>query len=215
MAKNLLADPKVKAKLEMVQINFFKDIGWLPDIFLSAHDEENLSELIWQIAQKKPEKFFAAAALQVHNALDGHHEGIPPLEMKNKRGDVMTLVGDGHMNEAQGAKAMEVAKAAVAESVKNLEQVAAGTAKPDDASLLTRVWDYTPVPTEASAAKIEEIIKKALDFEDPEVVKVYTDFGRDYIDQFISTIKDMGYMRDRPKVKAYEPDPRRPHPGKI
>jgi hypothetical protein len=187
VARRVLADPDVKAKIAGKQLKLLRWGDFSPQRF---------SELLWQIQKKEPEAFYSAFAKIVHDQSNdairsGKGAGI---DVNNHRGDgPWQLSGDDTLDLSP--KTLKIAKAAVDESYRNLEKAATTKGPLHYESLYKNVWSYTPMPTPTGVKQIQKIVNMFADPANTAAVDAFVKLSIGNIDVAISELEKIGRIR--------------------
>jgi hypothetical protein len=204
VARNLLSDPTAASELAIRQIK----IGTWQDI-----DQTVLSMFVFKISELRDmrELFFNGLLNLVHNRLNRSARDDPKtaIEVTTAKGQVWTLAGDGILGAKTGSDAGEetlaVARAAVAESYRNLDAAAKDPSRMRDDFVTQSVWDYTPKPTEIGEAHFQALITSAVDFDSRRTIDEFSKTTVDELASAMARAKAMGYMRVRPGTPTGPP----------
>jgi hypothetical protein len=205
VADAVLADPYAGRQLRKY---------WIRIVKFQPMSAEPLSELLWQFATRDDyrDKFYDNFVKSVHDELN-----VTGVEVSNPRGDTWTVRGDSHLlpddpsskRESDASReTLRIGRAAVAQSVKNVEEAAKTKGSLDYQKLFDKVWDYAPRPTGAGQSHIDDVSNRLLDLTRPEAVKAFAQIIISHVDMLI-------YMLNDPSVDRLEsPDEIRGMPGK-
>lgn len=200
VAKKVLGDSTVKKLLTGKELKL-ADWG---DI-----TEQRFSELIWQMQKKKPDQFFQAFARVVHDELNQSvKDPAKGIEVTNDRGDKWLLAGDETLGSSP--KTLEMMRAAMEESVKNLEVIAAGHNSPVMTDHFARVWGLVPRPTKTGEERLNKVVDTLTDANKQEAIDAFANLAIVQMPTAISELTNEGFMRD----KAPDPPPEK-NPGKL
>jgi hypothetical protein len=146
--------------------------------------EVNLSELLYQIGDTAEYRkdFFDTFVKVIHDLLN--KTGV---EVDNARGDgPWTLYGDQHLDKSP--ETLRIGQAAFQESWVNLMEAEVNPGPLDYRKLFKQVWDYTPKPTAAAQAWIDNIVVKAADPSTAESISLYTEMLAEHVDDMIEEL---------------------------
>jgi hypothetical protein len=207
VAKKVLGDSTVKKLLTGKEL---KLAAW------GEVSEQRFSELIWQMQRKKPDQFFQAFARVVHDELNQSvKDPAKGIEVTNDRGDKWLLSGDETLGSSP--KTLEMMRAAMEESVKNLEIVAAGANSPVMTEHFARVWGLTPRPTKTGEERLKKVVETLTDANRQEAIDAFANLAIVQMPTAISELTNEGFMRDKPPDPPAEgtPGTRKPMEPKL
>ncbi len=125
-------------------------------LWWDINSSDRLSGVLQGIDLERPDLLGGVIAKATHDELNTLPSG---LEVQNNKGDKWQLSGDNTLNPPTKL----IAKAAVAQSQLNVLSSMNVSGVLDIASLLKKVWDYTPVPTVLSIKVIQATVKTNTD----------------------------------------------------
>lgn len=207
VAKKVLGDSTVKKLLTGKEL---KLVAW------GEVTEERFSELIWQMQKKKPDQFFQAFARVVHDELNQSvKDPAKGIEVTNDRGDKWLLAGDETLGSSP--KTLEMMRAAMEQSVKNLELVAAEPKSPVMTEHFARVWGLIPRPTKSGEERLKNVVDTLTDANKQEAIDAFANLAIVQMPTAISELTGEGFMRDKPADPPAEgtPGARKPMEPKL
>jgi hypothetical protein len=204
VAKKVLGDSTVKKLLTGKEL---KLVAW------GEVSEQRFSELIWQMQKKKPDQFFQAFARVVHDELNQSvKDPAKGIEVTNDRGDKWLLAGDETLGSSP--KTLEMMRAAMEQSVKNLELVAAEPKSPVMTENFARVWGLTPRPTKSGEERLKNVVDTLTDANKDAAIDAFANLAIVQMPTAISELTNEGFMRDKPPEEK-NPGARKPMEPKL
>jgi hypothetical protein len=194
VAKLVLADPTASKTLAGQEL---KLVAW-GDV-----TEERFSELIFQLSEKEPDKFFNLFAKIVHDKLNQSIGSGPAggVEVDNAKGEKPWLLS-GDTTLAASPTTLRVAQAAVRQSNKNLEDAAKTSGPLAYADLFKQVWDFTPRPTAAGKTNIQTLIATFANADDKQTIAAFAALTIAQLPTAIQELTKRGNMRPKPAPAA-------------
>jgi hypothetical protein len=205
VAKKVLGDAGVKKQLAGKELQL---VAW------GEVTEQRFSELIWQMKKKKPDQFFQAFARVVHDELNQSvKDPAKGIEVSNDRGDKWLLSGDATLGSSP--KTLEMMRAAMEQSVRNLEMVAAEPKSPVMTEHFARVWGLTPRPTKTGEERLNKVVETLTDANKDEAIDAFANLAIAQMPTAISELTNEGFMRDKPAPAKPGSNPGALKPGEA
>ena len=180
VADALLDHPAARAKLSLYQIS---PSPWSRD-WLEV-DRTSMGRVVEFIRNNDDSKYFSMFARAVHDKLNRSKRYGKGVLVKNSYGTQWYLSGDETLNLSSDTLA--VGQAAVEQSKANVN----GSYKQKTVNyseLVTKVWNYTPVPVDEGAAFVADAEKTLTDPSNPETAPAIAQIAVDNLDMMIEEL---------------------------
>jgi hypothetical protein len=163
-------------------------------------------------ARFKPDKFRNSFVRLVHDQLNAAATAPGQgIEVENDRGVRWFLSGDATLENSPDT--LRIARAAVEQSYRNLERVAAALAEnpahhPHRGDLFAEVWSYVPRPAASAKGRgmVDWVISRFTDPRQPDTIAAFAELLIEEMDLVIDELLQQGYIV---RVAAREGEPAR------
>lgn len=175
--------------------------------------QDRFSKILMAMSYFMSDKFLNVILNLVHDRLDASvGDAETAIEVVNKRGDRWKLAGDKSL--ALSSETLMFARQAVAHAGRNLELAARTADDSSDEPWISEVWDYTPQPTYAGAAKMETTIGDVLDLTSDTTIAQFSAKMIENLGAGIPELVEKGVLRAKPTPGgAWGPTPPGGHWG--